>query len=144
METKLQTYYEALNQQLEQQLQSRVIVAGVYHHAGVVSSMVLHKVSPLLALLKRRGDKEKTGDLPEQMVLAVTNDHVIVFAAKAHRGGLQIGEQAAWWPRDDVRVLSARDGSIYRRLVLQVPDRTIELDGTKDDVARRVEAELTR
>jgi hypothetical protein len=144
METKLQTYYEALNQQVEQQLQGPVIVAGVYHHAGVVSSMVLHKVSPLLALLKRRGDKEKAGGLPKQMILALTNDHVIVFTAKPHRGGLQLGERVAWWARADVQVLSTKDGSLYRRLVLQVPDRTIELDGTKDEVAHRIEAELSR
>jgi hypothetical protein len=77
------------------------------------------------------------------MVLAVTPDHVLVFAAKAQRNGLKIGDRAAWWPRPDVHVVSATDGSLYRRVVLRVSDRTIELDGSKDEVAHRIEAALT-
>jgi hypothetical protein len=142
MDTTLQTYYDDLNQQVEQSLRRPIIVAGVYHHAGVVSAMVVHKVSPLLALAMRRGAKKRANELPNQMLLALTTDHVVVFVANSHRGRVQPGEIFATWSRGDVRVVRAQDGAIFRRLVLQVGDSTIELDGTKDEVAHRIEAEL--
>lgn len=144
METKLQTYYDALTQQVEQHLGHQVVVAGVYHHAGVVSAMVMHKVSPLLALALRKGAKKKAGDLPKQMVIALTPYEVIAIEAKPRGRGVQLGDISARWARETVRVVRTANGTIYRRLVLQVGEQTIELDGTKDETADRVEAELGR
>ena len=144
METKLQTYYDALNLQVEEHLGHSVVVAGVYHHAGVVGAMVLHKVSPLLAMAMRKGAKKKAGDLPKQMVIALTPYEVLVIETRSRGRGVQLGEIAARWPRETVRVVGTSNGSIYRRLMLRVGEQTIELDGTKDETADRVEAELGR
>ena len=144
MDPNLQAYYASLYEQIERTLHRPVIAAGVYQHAGVVSGMVVHKVSPLVALAMRRRASAAAAELPRQVILAVTADEVVVLGTDGRPGEMQPADLVDAWHRDEVRVVRAHDGSLYRRLVLQLGDRTVELDGTKDALAHRIEEELSR
>lgn len=85
-------------------VQGPVLAVGTFSRSGSMGAMGLGQVSPLAASIKRRVDKGKTDGLPQNFVVAVTDQQVYVFDFKPRGSTIKVKEALRVWDRDQVRV----------------------------------------
>ena len=85
-------------------VQGEVLAVGTFSRSGSMGDMGLGQISPLAASIKRRMDKGKSDNLPQNFVVAVTERQVYVFDFKPRGTSIKVKEPLRVWDRDQVRI----------------------------------------
>lgn len=85
-------------------VQGQVLAVGTFSRSGSMGAMGLGQISPLAASIKRRMDKGKTDNLPQNFVVAVTEQQVYVFDFKPRGSSIKVKDPLRVWDRAAVRV----------------------------------------
>ena len=105
---------------------------GIFMRPGAYGAMALMNVSGLAGLLAGRAGKKKSGGLPQNVVLGVTDDKVHVFAYKPKGTSLKLKDPIAVWDRSSVRMERTSSGAMSSRVMIHLADgESIELDTPK-------------
>jgi hypothetical protein len=101
---KYEKYREAQMMAVAPHVQGELLAVGTFSRSGSMGAMGLGQISPLAASIKRRIDKGKTDNLPQNFVVAVTAEQVYVFDYKPRGTSIKVKDPLRIWPRDQVRV----------------------------------------
>ncbi len=101
---KYEKYREAQMMAVAPHVQGELLAVGVFSRAGTMGSFGLGKVSPLAGMVKRGFEKGKADGLPQNFVVAVTDQQVYVFAYKPRGTSIKVKDPLRVWGRDQVRV----------------------------------------
>lgn len=85
-------------------VQGQVLAVGTFSRSGSMGAMGLGQISPLAASIKRRMDKGKSDNLPQNFVVAVTDQQVYVFDYKPRGTSIKVKDPLRVWDRDQVRI----------------------------------------
>lgn len=123
-----QKYMESLQPKVEAPIQE----IGVFSRPGSMGSVFLSQVSPAAAMIKNRSSKGKAGGLPQNVVLALTEDKVYVFGFKPRGFGIKVKDPIAVWDRSGVVVSVTGESAVAKHLHFQLSDgEAIELDSNQ-------------
>ncbi|WP_052666768.1 hypothetical protein [Nitriliruptor alkaliphilus] len=106
-------------------------VIGCLSQPGSLAGAALAKVSGAGFLANRAaGNKKAGGDLPTNVMVAVTDDAIHLFDFRPKGSSIKVKDEVAVWPRATTRVHSAKEGTLATRLVIDLEHErhTIELD----------------
>lgn len=105
---------------------------GMFTQPGGMGSALTAQMSPLAGTLMRREGRKKTGGMPMNVIIGLTADQVHVFSFKPKGTSIKLKDTVVTWPRAQVRVEPAGDGTLANRFRFHLPDgETIELDSNK-------------
>ena len=105
---------------------------GMFSRPGSMGAALLSQASGLAGTLALRSGRRKSGGLPMNVIVAITDASVYVFDYKPKGTGIKIKDTVAVWDRGSVRVASSEAGTLADRLVVHLGEgEAIELDSNK-------------
>ena len=132
MSDRDEKYRTRYKETLQAKVDSPIREVGVFSRPGGMGSVFLYKVSPAAAMIKNRAAKGKAGGLPQNVVLALTDDKVYVFGFKPSGRGIKVKEPLAVWDRNGVVVNVTGESALAKRLMFQLgTGETVELDSNQ-------------
>jgi hypothetical protein len=132
MSDRNEKYREKYMAAVADQIGERPGAVGQFQRSGMARTMGLSAVSPLAGMLSGRAAKKKSGGLPEQIILAVTDDKVYVFEFKPTGLNVKVKDPLVIWDRSQMTAERLKEGGMWDRLRLHVPDRDEPLDLTSN------------
>jgi hypothetical protein len=113
-------YREKYMMALEPHVEGEVRAVGVFSRAGSMGSMGLSYISPLAASIKRATDKGRSGGLPQNFVVGVTDDKVYVFGYKPRGTSIKVKAPLAVWNRGDIRMTHVDSGTMANTIQVDI------------------------
>jgi hypothetical protein len=80
--------------------------------AGSLSRLGVGKVSPIASIAMGSAAKKATGGFPENVLVAITDTTLHVFAYKQGNRGIKLKDELATWPRHEVTVTTERGSTL--------------------------------
>ncbi len=109
-----------------------VLAVGVLSRPGSMANTLLLQVSGLAALLKNRSGKQASGDLPQNVVAAVTPTRVLFFAFKPKMSSIALKGLVHSVPRHGLHV-GVDTATMATRLTFRLHDgSTFQLDSNRN------------
>lgn len=109
-----------------------VLAVGVLSRPGSMTNTLLLQVSGLAALLKNRSAKHASGDLPQNVVAAVTPTRVLFFAFKPKMSSIVLKGLVHSVPRHGMHV-GLDTATMATRLTFRLHDgSTFQLDSNRN------------
>jgi hypothetical protein len=125
-------YRQKYIETLQPKVASPIRAIGVFSRPGSMGSMFLRKVSPAGAAIKSRAAKGKSGGLPQNVVVAVTDDQVCFFPFKPKGRGIKATDPLVVLDRRSVAATVTSESTLARRIQFQVAgEEPIELDSNQ-------------
>ena len=125
-------YREKYMMALEPHVEGEVRAVGIFSRTGSMGSMGLSYVSPLAAAIKRRSDKGRSGGLPQNFVVGVTDERVYVFDYKPRGTSIKVKDPLAVWNRSDIRMSHVGTGTMSNTIQVDIAGQDpIMIESTK-------------
>jgi hypothetical protein len=127
-------YYQRYLADLAPHVQGEIRAMGVLSRPGAMAGVMLGQISGIGRMINNAGAKKKSGGLPPNVVLAVTDTHVYVFNYKAGGwgGGLKVKDPLVVWPREAIHVQHTASGTLADTLTINIAGQEpIQLDSNK-------------
>lgn len=133
MSGRNEKYQEKMKASLAGKVPAEVLAVGVFSRPGSMGNVVASQLSGLAYLLGNQSSKGRAGGLPQNVVFAVTAEHVYVFAYKPKgMGGLKVKDPIVVWPRGSVRFSLAGSGALADTYHVEIAGQEpIQLDSNK-------------
>lgn len=128
---KIEKYQRRYREAVQEHLPGEEVLAiGIYYRTGSWGAMAAAEASGLAYMATRLIGKRKAGGLSQNVVLAVTPEHLYAFGYKPKGTGLKVTGQEASWDRATVQVETGAR-TITDRIKITGEDGSIELDTSK-------------
>ncbi|MCU0309942.1 MAG: hypothetical protein MUE36_03250 [Acidimicrobiales bacterium] len=101
-------YAESLQKEVPEPIEAVAMLS----RGGRMGTEALYFASPLAAMIKGKGEKDRAGGLPPHAAVALTATSVYVFAYKPKGRGLKVKGAPTVWRRDAVRILPTGAGHL--------------------------------
>jgi hypothetical protein len=106
---------------VQEHLDAPVLAYAACFRTNSYGAMAVSKAaSPLAGILMNLAGKRKAGGLPQNFIVAVTEDTVHAFKYKPRGWTLKLGDEVAVWQRAGLRV-TAQDTALTMRVTLEAP-----------------------
>lgn len=89
--------------------------------SGSLSRLGVGKVSPIASIAIGSAAKKATGGFPENVLVAITDTTLHVFAYKQGNRGIKVKDELAAWSRNEVTVTTER-GSTLTQITVRFAD----------------------
>lgn len=101
---KYDAYREKQMMAVAPHVRGELLAVGTFSRSGSMGSFGLGKVSPLAGVVKRQMDKGKADGLPQNFVVAVTDEQVYVFDFKPRGTSIKVKDALRVWNRNQVHL----------------------------------------
>jgi hypothetical protein len=132
MSDRNEKYRQRYTEVLQPKVASPIREIGVFSRPGSMGSVFVSKISPAAAMLKNRSAKGKAGGLPQNVILALTDEQVYVFPFKPKGRGIKASDPVLVFDRASVAATVVSESSLAKRVQFQVDGQDpIELDSNQ-------------
>ena len=109
-----------------------IVVLGALSRSGGYTRLGVGKISPIASIAMGSKAKKASGNLPNNVVAAVTATKVHLFDYAQKRSSIKVKGEVATWDRDSIRV-TTEDKSTAVRVHVEFPEEgsAIDLEAVK-------------
>lgn len=105
---------------VQEHVDAPLVAYAACFRSGSYGSMALARATPLGGLIMSMVGKKRAGGLPQNFVLAVTENKVHAFKYRPRGWSLKLGDEVAVWERAAV-VVSAERAALSTHVTLESP-----------------------
>lgn len=128
---KIEKYQRRYREAIQEHLPGEEVLAvGIYYRTGSWGAMAAAEASGLAYMVTRMMGKKRAGGLSQNVVLAVTDQHLYAFGYKPKGTSIKVTGEEASWDRSTVQVETGAR-TITDRIKITGEDGSIELDTSK-------------
>jgi hypothetical protein len=121
-----QAYLDEVQPHVDEPIQ----VIGALSRVGGMTRLGVGKISPLASIAMGSRAKKASGNLPNNVVVAVTPTKVHVFDYAQKRSSIKVKDEVATWDRGSLK-LTTEDKATAVRVNVELPEGAIQLEAVK-------------
>ena len=121
-----QTYLDEIQPHVDEP----IIVIGALSRVGGMTRLGVGKLSPIASIAMGSKAKKASGNLPNNVVAAVTATKVHLFDYAQKRSSIKVKDEVATWERGSLKI-TTEDKATAVRVNVELPEGAIRLEAIK-------------